>query len=60
MGIASLERPVQSAQVVPVGLRSLRIVYRVQDRLVVLVHQHDHSPPATAVQRFQQRREAPG
>ena len=58
VGITRLERPVQSAQVVAVGFCELRFVDRVQDRLVVLVHQHDHAPPAAAVQRFQQRGEA--
>ena len=54
-----LDHPVQPAQEVPVGARHLRHVHqRVQDRLVVLVHQHRHPPSRLPVQGFQQKGEA--
>ena len=56
----ALRVPYSPRRSVPIGLGDLRLVYRVQDRLVVLIHQHDHPPPAAAVQRFQQRGEASG
>ena len=57
--VARLDRPVQPAQVVAVGARHLRLLHqRVQDRLVVLVHQHHHPLPGLLVQSFQQICEA--
>ena len=60
MGVACLDRPVQPAQVVAVGARDLGLVQRVQDRLVVLVHQHDHAPAGLLAQRLEQAAEAHG
>ena len=73
VGVAVLERAVQPPQVVAVGPRllvagagggppfvprELRLVPRVQDRLVVLVHQHDGALARPLVQRLQQVGEA--
>ena len=60
VGVARLDRPVQPAQVVAVGARDLGLVQRVQDRLVVLVHQHDHAPAGPLAQRLDQAAEAHG
>ncbi len=52
--VAVLDRPVQAAQEVPVGPRQFPVAERVQDRLVVLVHQNDHLPPGALVQGLDQ------
>ena len=57
MGVAVLDRAVQPAQVVAVGSRGLRCVQCVQNRLVVLVHQHDHPPARPLAQRLDQAAE---
>ena len=58
VGVAGLERAVQPAQVVAVGPRPVRLVQRVQDRLVVLVHEHHDAPAGAFVQRLEQAAEA--
>ena len=57
VGVAVLDRAVQPAQVVTVGSCGLRRVQRVQNRLVVLVHQHDHPPARPLAQRLDQTAE---
>ena len=55
MRVRVLGHPVQSEQVVAVGARHLRLLHqRVQDRLVVLVHQHGDSLPGLLVKSLQQ------
>ncbi len=58
VGVAGLEGAVQPAQVVAVGPGHVRVVERVQDRLVVLVHQHHDAPARVLVQRFEQAAQA--
>ena len=58
MCVAVLDHPVQPAQVVAVGARHLRLLQHVQDRLVVLVHQHRDPLSGLTVQGFQQIGEA--
>ena len=52
MRVAVLDHRVQAAQVVPVGAGEVRVVQRVQHRLVVLVDQQDDPFAGAAVQRF--------
>ena len=59
VSVAVLDRAVQAAQVVTVRFRDIRLVQRVQNRFVVLVHQHDHPPARLPVQRGQEAGEAP-
>ena len=56
--VAALDHAVQSAQVVAVGERRLRLLQRVQDRLVELAHQHGDALARLPVQRLQQTAEA--
>ena len=55
---AALDGPVEAAQIVAVCLRQLRGVERVQDRLVVLVHQYYDLPPGLGMQSAQQDAQA--
>ena len=57
--IAELEVGVQPAQGVAVVFGKVRRVERIQDRLVVLVHEHHHPLPAALVQGPEQVSETP-
>ena len=57
-GVTVLDRAVQPAEVVAVGSRDVRLVQRIQDRLVVLVHQHHDPPAGPFAQRLEQAPEA--
>ena len=59
MGVAVLDYRVQATQVVPVGPRDVLHLQCVQDRLVVLVHQHSDPLPRPAVQRTEQISQTP-
>ena len=52
--VAVLDRRVQPAQMVSVGAGDLRRIQGVEDRFVVLVHQHGDTPARALVQRLQQ------
>ena len=58
VGVAGLDRPIEPAQIVPVPARDRGSLQRVQDRLVVLVHQHHDALPGPRVQRAKQLAEA--
>ena len=58
--VRKLDVGVQAAQIVAVGARQLRRLQRVQNRLVVFVDQHHHTPTRLAMQRFQQETKALG
>ena len=60
MNASSSHHAIQAAQVVAVGMRRLGLLQHVQDRLVVLVHQHHDPLAGLPVQGFQQIREAAG
>ena len=60
VSVVGLDHAVQAAQVVAVGECCFRSAQYVQDRFVVLVHQHHDSSPRLPVQGFQQVREAAG
>ena len=60
MGIAVLDDRIEAAEEVSVGARHVRLVQCIEDRVVVLVHQHHHSLSGPAVQRREQRGEASG
>ena len=60
MGVAILDDRVDAAHEIAVGPRHVGHFQRVQDRLVVLVHQHRDRLPGRAVQRFQELTETSG
>ena len=60
MNASSSHHAIQAAQVVAVGMRRLGLLQHVQDRLVVLVHQHHDPLAGLPVRGFQQIREAAG
>ena len=60
MGVAVLHDRIHAAQEVPVRAGHVRHGERIQDRLVVLVHQHHHPLSGPAMQRREQRGEASG
>ena len=57
-GVAVLDRRVQPAQAVAVGAGGPRLVQSVQDRLVVLVHEHRDPRAGARAQRFDQAAQA--
>ena len=60
MCVARLDGPVQATQKVTVRAGDLAHLQRVEDRLVVLVHQHHDPPPGSQVQCLQQILESQG
>ena len=60
VGVAVLDHRIEAAQEVPIGAGDVRRLQRIQNRLVVLVHQHHYPLSGPAVQRREQRGEAPG
>ena len=58
VGVTRLDHAIQAAQVVAVGARHLRHLQRIQDRLVILVHQHRDRLPRLPVQFLQQTAQA--
>ena len=57
MRVGVLDRSVEPPQEIPVRPRGVGICDRVQDRFVVLVHQHNHPLACLEVQIFQHERE---
>ena len=58
MRVAGFQRTVQSAQKIAVGPRLFRCRQGIENRLVVLVHEHDHPLARLLVKRRQQPGEA--